>query len=260
MVEDKEKKKLLRIRITIIGDEILSGRRTDKHFVHAINYFNQFGVEISAVTYIGDEQNALIDHFISLRKQSDPVISFGGIGATIDDRTRLCMALAHGGSLIRHPEAARLIENRFGAAAYPNRILMADLPEGSLLIPNKFNDIPGFSLGEIYCLPGFPEMAWPMMDWVVSHRYRVGEKSDISQVSFIVHDVRESEIIPLLASVQQQFPGVKLSSLPRFPSEGVWQTELGVRGSRAEIERAAEQLKKELERNGYCYTDEPFAK
>ncbi len=253
---DRERKKLQQVRLTIIGDEILSGRRTDKHFAHAISYFNQFGVEISAVTYIGDEQDALIDHFQCLQEQNDPVISFGGIGATVDDRTRLCMALAHDSKLIRHPEAVRLIENRFGEAAYPNRILMADLPEGSLLIPNKFNDIPGFSVGEIHCLPGFPQMAWPMMDWVIHHHYKVGEKSDISQVSFTVHDVRESEIIPLLESAQQQFPEVKLSSLPRFPSEGVWQTELGVRGSRTEREKAAAYLQKELERNGYHYTDE----
>ena len=46
-------------------------------------------------------------------------------------------------------------EARFGEEAYPIRIRMADLPEGSRLIPNPYNQIPGFSIGHHHFLPGF---------------------------------------------------------------------------------------------------------
>ena len=76
------------------------------------------------------------------------VFSFGGIGATPDDLTRQCAARAEGVALARHPEAVAIIEEQFGAEAYANRILMAELPENALLIPNPVNRIPGFSLGD----------------------------------------------------------------------------------------------------------------
>lgn len=245
------KKELLSVGLTIIGDEILSGRRIDKHFVHSINYFQELAIDISWATYLGDDAEPLADHFRRVRKSEDVTFSFGGIGATPDDMTRQSMAAAHDVEMIRHPEAVKLIEGRFGDSAYPNRILMAELPEGSRLIPNEFNKIPGFSMGNIHCLPGFPEMAWSMMDWVVRTEYYLPENRDLSFCSVIVKNVRESEIIPMLEGVQKQFPDCKISSLPRFPAEGTWQTELGVRGRKIRALEVMDLLGTRLLENGY---------
>jgi len=245
------KEKVLKVGLTIIGDEILSGRRIDKHFNYSINYFGELGIDIDWATYIGDDAAALANHFRSVRERSDVTFSFGGIGATVDDVTRQAMAVAHDVAVVRHIEAAALIEGRFGEGAYPNRILMADLPDGARLIPNEHNKIPGFSLGNIHCLPGFPEMAWPMMDWVIRARYTLPENQGLDFCSFVVHDVRESELISLLESVQQEFPDVKISSLPRFPAEGNWQTELGVRGEHSLALQVLDLLKKRLLEEGY---------
>ena len=245
------KKELLRAGLTIIGDEILSGRRVDKHFAYSLNYFRDLGVDVAWALYVGDDQEVLADHFRKVRKKGDVTFSFGGIGATPDDVTRQAAAAAYDVELVRHPGAAALIEERFGRDAYPNRILMADLPEGALLIPNDFNQIPGFSVGEIFCLPGFPEMAWPMLDWVVRTHYQLPENRDLSFCSLLVHDVRESELIGLLETVQEQFPEVKISSLPRFPAEGRWQTELGVRGTGAAAREVIGLLEKHLVDAGY---------
>ena len=250
------KKELLSVGLTIIGDEILSGRRIDKHFAHSISYFQELGIEISWAAYLGDESQVLVDHFRKVRSNRDVTFSFGGIGATPDDRTRQSMAAAHDVGMIRHPEAVKLIEGRFGESAYPNRILMAELPDGSQLIPNGFNQIPGFFMGEIYCLPGFPEMAWPMMDWVVRTQYQLPVDRDRCFCSLIVHNVRESELIALLETVQEQFPDVKISSLPRFPAEGTWQTELGVRGGKTLTLKAMDLLKKGLFEKGYEISSE----
>ena len=54
------------------------------------------------------------------------------------------------------------------------RGLYADeaIPEGARIIENPFNQIPGFACGRHYFLPGFPEMAWPMMAQVLDSEYR----------------------------------------------------------------------------------------
>ena len=73
--------------------------------------------------------------------------------------------------LARHPEAVAEIEARFGAEAYPHRVLMAEFPAGSSIIPNPFNRIASFSIRDHHFFPGFPQMAWPMLDWVLATRY-----------------------------------------------------------------------------------------
>ncbi|MBT8362117.1 MAG: competence/damage-inducible protein A, partial [Deltaproteobacteria bacterium] len=81
------KKQLNHVGLLIIGDEILGGRRTDKHFDHVCRYFNSHGVEIAWLYYLGDEQRALVEHLKIIRKRGDVCFCFGGIGATPDDRT-----------------------------------------------------------------------------------------------------------------------------------------------------------------------------
>lgn len=245
------RKQLNRVGLLIIGDEILGGRRADKHFDHARSYFNSRGVEISWVYYLGDDKRTLVEHLKRIRRRGDVCFCFGGIGATPDDRTRQAMAQAHNLKITRHPAAVKCLENRFGEDAYPNRILMAELPENAELIPNHYNDIPGFFIESIYCLPGFPEMAWPMIEWVVANRYELPMSSRPAFESLIVLGARESELIPLLEAAQEQYAELKLSSLPRFPQEGAWQVELGARGEASRVHQVIDMLKEELLAKGY---------
>jgi len=246
------KETLSRVGLLIIGDEILQGRRIDKHFPWASKYFGELGVDIAWAIYSGDDLDLLCDQFETIRRRKEVCFSFGGIGATPDDLTRQAIAAANGLTVTRHPEAARLIEHQFGEQAYPNRILMADLPDGADLIPNGFNNIPGFFLDRTYCLPGFPEMSWPMLEWVVTTRYRTSGPSAIRYESIIVPGARESELIALLEKYQGRYPEVKLSSLPRFPQKDRWQVGLGVRGGTETVLRVADLIRAELTRNGYA--------
>ena len=93
-------------------------------------------------------------------KQKTMQFSFfciGGIGATPDDCTRQAAAKAHQRKLAQHPEALQLIIDQFGVDAYPKRVLMSEIPVGANIIPNEINNIPGFSVGEHYFMPGFPK-------------------------------------------------------------------------------------------------------
>jgi len=244
------KQRVTDVGLLVIGDELLLGRRSDKHFPWALAYFSTIGVDLRWVNYVGDDEALLIETFRAIQGRGDVCFSFGGIGATPDDLTRQAMAAAHERPLVLHPEAVRMIEQQFGRDAYPNRILMAELPEGADLIPNAFNNIPGFSIGTIFCLPGFPEMAWPMLEWVMATRFQtsIGPRQRFAAVA--VADVRESELIGLLAETQRHFADIKVSSLPRFPQDGRWLVELGVRGPEESVRQAMDWLRCELERRG----------
>lgn len=237
-----DKPLLKKIGLIIVGDEILLGRREDKHIPRAKKYFGEIKVDISWISVLGDDFELLESHFRLVRERGDDCFSFGGIGATPDDMTRQAVAKACGVEVTRHPEAVALLEKQFGQEAYPNRILMAELPEGSGLIPNSHNNIPGFYYGSIHCLPGFPEMAWPMVEWVVAHRYRFGRRQEEHLRSFQVIGAKESELVPLLTSCQERFKELKFSSLPRFSDGTSWQIELGVRGAREQVEQGAAAL------------------
>ncbi len=158
----------------IIGDEILSGKRQDKHLARVITTLGERGLELSWAQYLGDDPELITATLRRTFAGSDTVFSFGGIGATPDDHTRQCAALAADLALKLHPAAEAEIRARFvddPKGVTPQRLMMGEFPEGAAIIPNPYNRIPGFSVGHHHFLPGFPEMAWPMMAWVLDHRY-----------------------------------------------------------------------------------------
>lgn len=227
----------------IIGDEILSGKRQDKHMVHVIEALARRGIELSWCEYLGDHPDRITATLTRTLAAADAVFCFGGIGATPDDHTRRCAAAAAGVPLCRHPDAAAEIEAQFGPEAYPKRILMAELPEGSRIIPNPFNRVPGFSLGHHHFLPGFPEMAWPMMDRVLDTLYpHLHHLAQLVDEAIIVKDASESQLLDIMNDCVARFPELRLFSLPHFAPEGR-RIELGVRGDRDAVPVAMEYLR-----------------
>ena len=161
--------------LIVIGDEVLDGPRTDAHLAAFKLRLGTRGHSFAWYWILPDDPSAIVDHLRFSMGRPEPVFVCGGIGATPDDYTRACAAEAAGVALTRHPEARALIEGRFGDSAYPHRILMADLPAGCTLIPNPINRIPGFAIAGHWFLPGFPQMAWPMADWVLDNHYGTAE-------------------------------------------------------------------------------------
>lgn len=232
--------------IIIVGDELLSGRRRDRHFDRVVEALAGRGLELDWAHVVGDDARRLTETLHLTLAGADTVFCFGGIGATPDDRTRECAARAAGVPLERHPGAVAEIEARFGAQAHPNRIRMADLPAGSTLIPNPYNRIPGFTLNRHHFLPGFPIMAWPMLDWVLDHCYadRKGIPPDMDTVTVI--GAHESELLPLMEALVADYPTVGLSSLPRL-GEGEPCIELGLRGNGSDLAAAGDSLRRGLQ-------------
>ena len=230
----------------IIGDEILVGKRQDKHLAFLIEALARRGLRLWWAQYLGDDPERLIAAFKRGLASGDVVFSFGGIGATPDDHTRQCAAAALGVGLKLHADAEREIRGRFGGETTPERLAMGEFPAGAQIIPNPVNRIPGFSLGEHHFVPGFPQMAWPMVEWLLDTRYR--ERFDSQkwgEASILVFEAGESQLIPVMKAVEAAFPSIKVFSLPSMGQDGSRiHVELGVRGNPSEVGPAMELLRR----------------
>ena len=247
----------MRFGAIIIGDEILSGKRQDKHLAKAIALLAARGFDLSWAQYLGDESALIVSTLRRTLAGDDVVFSFGGIGATPDDHTRQCAAAAAGVALKLHPEAETEIRGRFAddpKGVTSQRLMMGEFPEGATIIPNPYNRIPGFTFRNHHFLPGFPEMAWPMMEWVIDQRYAAIGAVRAVEAAIIVREAGESQLIDLMNECLRAFPGLKVFSLPRVTPERY--VELGVRGDAAQVAPAIAMLKSGVSALGFPWT--PF--
>lgn len=244
----------LNFGIYIIGDEILSGKREDKHLSQAIQILKARDLTLSWAQYLPDEPEYLVANFKRSFNSSDIVFSFGGIGATPDDHTRQAAASALAVPIERNQAAVAEIEAQFGEGAYPKRVLMAEFPAGADCIPNPVNRIAGFSIRNHYFLPGFPQMAHPMMEWVLdTHFSHLFHQTKILEQSIIIADGAESQLIDLMNQILADYPGIKVFSLPKLKPNR--QIELGAKGAPDLVHQAMQDIKTGVSRIGFTWTD-----
>jgi len=245
----------MHIGAVIIGDEILSGKRQDKHFNQLQIMLAKRGLELSWTLIVGDDPQQLERALRYSMSSDDLVFSFGGIGATPDDRTRQTVAKIADVPLIPHPEATAEIEARFGEDAYPNRMLMGYLPEGSKIIPNTINRIPGFSYANHHFTPGFPEMAWPMVEWVLDNLYaHLKNQRPATEQTIFVQRGHESDLLPVMNQIVNDYPLLKLSSLPHLGDPP--HIEFSLRGDLDQVEQAMQLIKQAVDQAGFVWSDQ----
>jgi len=185
----------------------------------------------------------------------DIIFSFGGIGATPDDHTRECAGAALGVALVLHAEAEAEIRARFGTETTPQRLKMGEFPAGASVIPNPVNRMAGFSLRDHHFVPGFPQMAWPMVEWVLDTKYAslVG-RDRWGEASVMVYQAGEGQLIPLMNAVGARYPGVKVFSLPSMGADGSRRhVELGVRGDPAQVDAAIDAIRAGIREMGFPF-------
>ncbi|SEA78139.1 competence/damage-inducible protein A [Acidovorax soli] len=258
------------IGLIIVGDEILSGKRADKHMPKVIELLSARGLALSYADYVGDSPERITSTLRRAFSTADIVFSCGGIGATPDDHTRQCAARALGVGLMLHPQAEILIRERMQDTAREQgvpyeadrpdnvqRLNMGVFPEGARIVPNPYNKIPGFSChgtggGAVHFVPGFPVMAWPMIEWVLDHEYpHLFNRSPQTEQSVIVFGAMEAALTPLMERIELKHPGIRVFSLPSVdhPQYGR-HIELGVKGPVAAVPAAWADLQAELHNVG----------
>ena len=231
-----------KVGLILIGDELLSGTRKDKHMSRVIEMLCERGMALSWVRMIGDTRKEIVDTLNQTKVLNDVVFSFGGIGATPDDQTRAAAAEAFDEKFICHPEAKAMLVEKFGDEVYPHRILMAELAENAELIPNPINQVPGFKLAHHHFVPGFPNMSWPMIEWVLDTHYShlFNEHPDV-EWRWNLTGVPESSLLPMMNEILDTYDGVGVSSLPSTKSRGNL-IDFGLKGPEAEVTKAAKWM------------------
>lgn len=229
------------IGIIIIGDEILSGRRSDKHLSEWIKKLNEQGLSLDFAHYLSDVPERIEKHlresFASYQSTDDLIICCGGIGATPDDHTRQAAANAANQTFEIHEGAKALIVERIqamqleGKAPFDlnhpenvQRYEMARIAKNATLVPNPYNKIPGFAINQHFFLPGFPVMAWPMMDWILQNHAPKALKT--ASLSAYLLQMPEGQISNLLFGLERTYPAIKTFSLPSVgiaQSQHIWQ-------------------------------------
>lgn len=256
--------------LIIVGDEILSGKRADKHLPKVIELISARGLALAYADYVGDDPDRITSTLQRAFASGDVVFSCGGIGATPDDHTRQCAARALGRDLELHAEAAVLIRERMQDVAREqgvpyeadrpdniHRLNMGMFPAGARIIPNPYNKIPGFSCngvgaGAVHFVPGFPVMAWPMIEWVLDHGYADHfNRTPQTEQSVLVYGAMEAALTPLMQRIENTHPRVRVFSLPSVdhPQYGR-HIELGVKGPASAVPAAWQQLKEGLHEFG----------
>ncbi len=246
----------------IVGDEILSGKRQDKHFARIAEMLGARGLRLSWVEYLGDDRERLAATFKRTMAAGDVVFSCGGIGNTPDDHTRQAVATALGVPLELHPEAFEELKIRFaGEDITDQRKLLVTFPAGVRMIPNPFNRIAGFMANEHYFVPGFPQMAHPMIEWALDTFYKDQflPVTDTVEKAFLLTGptAYESALLDLMERIVADYPTLRLFSLPSLVGKERKHLELGLEGAPSLVDKAMEEIRIEVEKRGITWVWRP---
>ena len=247
--------------LIIIGDEILSGKRSDKHLPKVIELLAERGLRLAWAQVVGDDPERITELLRRSFASGDIVFSCGGIGATPDDHTRQCAARALGVPLELHPEGRLLVEERIleqdpnadlDAPDNRQRLRLAEFPAGSGIIPNPYNRIPGFTLGSHHFVPGFPVMAHPMIAWVLDTHYsHLFHHEARAEHALLVFEQAEATLTPLMERLEARYPRVRVFSLPSVGDAHTRRhIDLGVKGDPRQVAAAWDEMCSELARLG----------
>lgn len=246
----------------IIGDEILSGKRQDKHFSRIAEMLAARGLRLSWVEYLGDDRERLAATFRRTMAAGDVVFSCGGIGNTPDDHTRQAVAAALGVDLALHPEGFEEIKVRFANEEITEqRKQLVTFPAGVEIVPNPFNRIPGFMANEHYFVPGFPQMAHPMIEWALDTFYRdlfQAVDGKVEKAYLLTGpNAYESALLDLMERIVRDYPALRLFSLPSLIGKERKHLELGVEGAPPLVDQAMEEIRLDIERRGITWVWRP---
>jgi len=239
--------------LIVVGNEILDGRRQDAHFAYTRDLLKRLDLVLAYSLFLPDDAGAIEDQLRWAMARSEPFFCCGGIGSTPDDLTRACAARTAGVDLEHHPEGVAILKERFGDDATPARLRMVEFPRGASLVPNPVNRVPGFHIRNGYFLPGFPEMAQPMMRWVLDQHYLAPGKR--AAATLVLHGVKEADLVDLMEAFVAEHEDVSFSSLPQFTDTGTRIT-LGLCGLEAAVQAGMADLTVRLQKAGIAYEEE----
>jgi molybdenum cofactor synthesis domain-containing protein len=200
--------------LTVIGDEILSGRTQDKNIAQIALWLNLQGIRLREVRVVPDVEDAIVEAVNTLRARNDYLFTTGGIGPTHDDITVDAIAKALGVDVVIHPAASAILHRYYEARGgiTEARLRMARVPDGAELIPNRMSGAPGIRHGNIFIMAGVPHITAGMLDALTGTLEGGAPLLSVSVGCWVA----ESEISDLLAATEKAHEGCQIGSYPFF--------------------------------------------
>lgn len=242
----------MKVRLITIGDEILIGQIVNTNSAYIAQYLNKIGLEVDEILSIKDDFQHIVETFERISKDSDIIITTGGLGPTKDDKTKHALCEFLKTELVMDEQVLNFLEERYQKLNRPLNELnrnQALLPKGSIALPNPLGTAPGiwteFNGKLIINLQGVPfEMKNLMKTEVIP---RIQEKYSLP---FVVHrflsvsHFPESELAITLDSWEDHLPkNVSVAYLPERSK-----VKLRLTGKGENKERIKEQLETEVQK------------
>jgi molybdenum cofactor synthesis domain-containing protein len=227
--------------ILTIGNELVSGDVSNANAVWLAKRLAPLGVAVRMLAALPDEIEQIAEYVRDEAPRVDFLLVTGGLGGTPDDLTREAIAHAFGVPQVEVAELATDLRSRFTRdPEYAAR--WALLPEGAQPLTNPLGGAPGFTIENVYVMPGLPTEMEAMFD-SVAEAFRRG--SPIGAWRHTYH-TRESEIVGAMVEAGERWPGVLIGSYPTFGPDGPT-VEVVVKSSDAdELEAASKWLESAL--------------
>jgi nicotinamide-nucleotide amidase len=149
--------------VLAIGDELIHGAMLDTNSKHVAAELERVGVVVQRFTVTSDDPGSLRAGLADACVRADVVVLTGGLGPTLDDRTRDVAAELLGGPMQFDADSWAQIQGWLGSRGRPvpdsNR-RQAMLPPGARALPNPVGTAPGFDVriarARVFALPGVP--------------------------------------------------------------------------------------------------------
>lgn len=204
--------------LCLIGDELLSGRTRDINTQTIARYLAPYGIPLKEVRIVSDDQDAIVRALNALRSEYTYVFTTGGIGPTHDDITADAVAAAFGVTISEHPDAVRILEERYAEANTeftPARRRMARIPAGGKLITNAVSGAPGFQVENVFTLAGVPKIVEAMLEDI---GWRLESGAVVKSITVRGAGLREGDIAEVLSALADTYQTASLGSYPWFRS------------------------------------------
>lgn len=205
----------MRAAILTIGNELVSGDTENTNASWLARRLASRGVDVVLIAAVPDELETIARWVRDAGASHDVVLVTGGLGGTPDDITREALSAAFGVAQEEVAELAGDLRARFPRNPdYAARF--AQLPSGSRPLENPLGGAPGFTLANVYVLPGLPAEMKAMFDLIADE---LGSGSPI-RAWRRTYRTTEAEIAGLLEEAVRRFPGVLVGSYPDFEPSG----------------------------------------
>lgn len=223
--------------ILIIGDELLLGEIQDENGPWLIEQMVSRGVDVRNVCLVPDDPEYVAGH-LERQLDEDYVLTTGGIGPTLDDRTPEAVARALGRPRVLHDEVLRQLESYYGDSLNQQRRDMARLPEGAEVVFVNQSPALSFRVRNVYVFPGIPALLKPLF-----RQWEEAFRGETRATRTYTCRGREGDLAPLLEQLALRFPDVQIGSYPH--ADGT--VTVRVRGSdEDELEEALDWLRAAL--------------